>query len=90
MNSMAMATFCTSVIWLLLCEVREEKIRFKVIDWVYIITCTSIYITTNLFVRPIWGGIIYYATLLICTFFMEKECLEYAMNLVKTSVCYLR
>ncbi len=77
MVAIAVATFVTAVIWLLVCEFDYRMIRFSINEYVAIIILLGIYISCGYFMGSILGFMVYaVAVLLILFIFMRQICSE--------------
>ncbi|MCD7884950.1 MAG: hypothetical protein LUI87_14785 [Lachnospiraceae bacterium] len=83
MVAIAVATFVTAIIWLLVCEFDYRVIRFSINEYVAIIIIMGIYICCGYFLNSMIGFFVYIVSGLSISFvFMRKICNEIA-DLVK-------
>lgn len=83
-RSIAFATYCTSIIWLIVCEIKNCQIAFGMKDWIFIIIGGITYIYAGFYFSPVWGIIAYYSIILILTIVIERDCFIYGINNIRS------
>lgn len=73
MNVIAAATFLTSIIWFLLCELKDNDLRFSGPEYMYIVFTMGIYLFTGFTMSSIVGFIAYYISFTIVTLIVYKQ-----------------
>lgn len=86
MMSLAIATLLTSVIWLIINELKFKNLRFRVFEWIYLVGLVLIYLFCGLCLPTIEGCLLYLLSLsLMCFFFMKPQTIE-IMKLIKARI----
>lgn len=76
MNVIAAATLLTSVIWFLLCELKDNDLKFSGPEYVYIVLTTGIYLFSGFFMGAISGFVMYYVSFGIATSVVFKQAVK--------------
>lgn len=77
MEAIACATFMTSVIWLILCELEERDLRFSIKEIVAVLIMTLTYFLVGIYFNSVVGCIIYCLIgVFVITIFMHDTVLE--------------
>lgn len=77
MEAIALATFMTSVIWLILCEIEEYDLRFSIKEIAAVLIMTLTYFLVGIYLDSISGCIIYCLVgVLVINIFMHDTLLE--------------
>ena len=80
MNVIAAATLLTSIIWFLLCELKDNDLRFSGPEYIYIVFTTGVYLFTGFVMSSIVGFIIYYVSFSIATLIVFKQAIRDALS----------
>ncbi len=82
-TSIAVATFITSLIWFISCEIIDRKIAFGIKEYIAIILIIIVYVLSGFMLDAIVGMLIYVIfTLIICFIFMRNTTI-YLFNILK-------
>lgn len=77
MEAIALATFMTSVIWLILCEIEEYDLRFSIKEIAAVLIMTLTYFLVGIYLDSILGCIIYCLIgVFVISIFMHDTLLE--------------
>ena len=80
MKGISLATYCTAIIWLIVCELEEKELRFAVRDWIFISLNVITYLSTAISLQPVLGCIIYMVILFLTILILERECFIFCLD----------
>lgn len=84
MLSIALATFITSVIWLLLCEIEYSKFRYSIKEIFVIILIFAVFFSCSMLRSAIVGCVVYYASLAVILIIgLHRDVLSMARKIIK-------
>lgn len=79
-ESIALATLITNIIWFIVGEIDFEKYRLKMKDYIYMITLLLVFIICGIFVNSILGFIIYIISDILLSIILLRETFIYFLN----------
>lgn len=82
-ESFALATFITSIIWLIICEVNDKKYRFSIKEVFVMLIACSIYFLTGFLLNAILGCVLYIISVIIIIYFLMNDEFIYGLSLLK-------
>lgn len=81
--SIAFATFCTSIIWMLICEYKDKELRFSNKEYLSLFVIMGTYCFCGYKLSPILGLCVYVAvTVIVCYFFMKETVFFVVKNIM--------
>lgn len=84
--SIAMATFITSVIWFLSCELIDRELSFSIKEYLSIIIIICTYIITGVICDSILGLIIYVFVVLVISMLLMKPTVSYLFEFIHDKI----
>lgn len=79
-ESIALATLITNIVWLTVGEIDFKEYRLKIKDYTYMIILLVIFITCGIFVNSILGFIIYIMSAILLSMILLRETSIYCLN----------
>lgn len=79
-ESIALATLITNVIWLIIGEIDFKEYRLQVKDYSYIIVLLILFIICGVFVNSILGFLIYIISVIVLSLLLLKETFVYCFS----------
>lgn len=83
MQSFAVTTLITNIIWLLVCEISNKNLRFGWTSYFFCGVEITLFIILGTYCNPIMGLILYLLSLLVLTRLMMKDCFYEILEIVK-------
>lgn len=83
METFAVATLCSSILWCVLCSVDFKELKFGLRETAYIIIVLSVFIGSGLFLESYIGLVVYYSVVGIMSLLMYRKTLIYLLNAMK-------
>ena len=81
--SIAFATFCTSIIWMLICEYKDKELRFSNKEYLSLFVIMGTYCFCGYKLSPILGLCVYVVvTVIVCYFFMKETVFFVVKNIM--------
>lgn len=79
-ESIALATLITNIVWFIIGEVDFKEYRLKIKDYLYMALLLVIFIICGIFINSIIGFIIYIISAIILSFILLKDDFVYCIN----------
>lgn len=81
--TIAIATFISVIIWLIMCSKTIPEIKFNLKSNILLYSSLIIFLMLGIYVNSVLGFIIYYIYVFVATMILDKENLIYLLNIVK-------
>ena len=85
-ETIAMATFISVIIWLLMCSKTIPEIRFDMKNIMLLFSSLLVFLILGIYVNSIVGFFVYYIYILIATVLLDKNDLIYLLNVIKETI----
>lgn len=82
MNSFAVGTFITAIIWFAICEFGANKIKFSLKENIYIIMEIAIFLIAGFYFNSIFGFAVYIVCTIILSFILMRDTVKYLFKIV--------
>lgn len=89
-ETIAMATFISVIIWLLMCSKTIPEIRFDMKNIMLLFSSLLVFLILGIYVNSIVGFFVYYIYILIATVLLDKNDLIYLLNVIKETILKLK